>query len=316
VADKIALVYWPDTTGHAARSIPIAKEVESRGHDLIMAGGGFGSRFVEMNGFELQGFAEFEMLPDSKSKLGLIKHTLADTLPKALKRFRQLFGWLRREKPDKVVTDDMLCLICAFVLRIEVYRIENWTPQMFGFPLSSLYSLYDRLTLTFGDKIVLTSLWPWEEAREGVERSGPLAQEGSEQVDQYDVLLMPGSFGEEFGEIRSELEENGYKVKMVGADDWDTKASMTPQTKAAECTVCCGFSSIADSVVGGTHCIVYPHLFLQQGIARSIEERDLNGLEVAHTKDEVLKAAKRCVDSSCAQPDYENGAEEFVNAIE
>ena len=310
---KIALVYWPDTTGHAARSIPIAQEIEDRGHELIMAGGGFGEKFLNMNGFELEDMPEFEIFPDSGS---LVLHTLTDTVPQWIKRFAAMYSWLKEEEPDKVVTDDMLCLLAASIQGIEYYRIENWKPEMFSFPLSSLYRIYDRFTLTFGEKIILTSLWPEEEAEKGYERVGPLAQEGDGEVEPYDVLLMPGTFGEEFQEMREKLEAEGYSTEMVGADDWETEACMTPKTSAAKCTVCTGFSSIADSVVGSTHCIMYPHLFLQDGIARGIEQRDIKGLETVYSSEEALESVRNCLENSCNEPEYENGAEAFVDIVE
>jgi hypothetical protein len=103
---------------------------------------------------------------------------------------------------------------------------------------------------------------------------------------------------------------------MVGADDWETKASMTPYTGAAEVTLCCGFSSVADSVVGGAHCIFYPHLNLQHGIARGIEKRDLEGIETVSSREEALEALERCLEEGFEKPEYENGAPAFVDAIE
>lgn len=314
--DKIALVYWPDTTGHAARSVPLAKEIDRRGHDLILAGGGFGETFFEMNGFELKDTTDFEIFPESDSTFRLVTHTLTDTVPRMARRFSEFFSWFREEEPDTVVTDDMMCLLAASVLRIDYYRIENWQPSMFSFPISFLYTVYDKFTLLTGGEIVLTSLWPEEDAPKGYHRVGPLAQEGEGEVEEYDVLLMPGSFGEEFGEIREDLEQEGYDTEMVGADDWETKAVMTPHTEAASCVLCTGFSSIADATVGGTHCIVYPHLFLQRGLTRGIEERDLKGLEVVRSSDEARERIQNCLENKCETPEYENGVKEFVDIVE
>jgi hypothetical protein len=41
---------------------------------------------------------------------------------------------------------------------------------MFNFPVSTLWKIYNRITLTFGEKIILTSLWPWEDAENGFKR--------------------------------------------------------------------------------------------------------------------------------------------------
>ncbi|PSH00381.1 MAG: hypothetical protein BRC30_03820 [Nanohaloarchaea archaeon SW_7_46_7] len=124
------------------------------------------------------------------------------------------------------------------------------------------------------------------------------------------------TYGEEFQEMREKLEAEGYSTEMVGADDWETEACMTPKTSAAKCTVCTGFSSIADSVVGSTHCIMYPHLFLQDGIARGIEQRDIRGLETVYSSEEALESIRNCLENSCDEPEYENGAEAFVDIVE
>ncbi len=311
--EKIAVVYWCDTTGHAARSIPIATELEKRGYDVEMAGGGFGEVFANLNGFELPDLTDLTVAPDGGGSLVL--HTLRHTIPRGVKRLKDLFGWLDEEDPDKVVTDDILCVFACAVTGRKFYRIENWNPKMYSFPLKQLYGFYDWFTLRYGEKIVMTSLWPEEDAPEGRARAGPLAQVGDEEVEPYDVLLMPGSWENEFDDIRKRLEDQGYDTKMVGADDWETKAAMTPQTSAASVVLCSGFSSIADSVVGGTHTVVWPNLFLQKGIARGIEDRDIEGIETVWSYDEAVEALERCLESPGETPDFESGAPEFVDHV-
>ena len=90
---------------------------------------------------------------------------------------------------------------------------------------------------------------------------------------------------------------------------------MTPYTEKADVVICTGFSSIADTVVAGTKCIVFPFLPFQKAIANEIDERNLQGLYGAYIPDEVVETALECVEEEGNNPEYENGAEEFVDEV-
>ena len=312
---KVAFVYWCDGTGHAARSIPVLKELESRDVEFSVAGGGPGKKFVELNGFDHPGLTEVAF--KGSNAVEIVRNIIFDIVPSCTKRFIDIYKWLGEEDPDKIVTDDALAGLAAALNRVEIYRIDHLTPELFDWKIGLPFRLYNFLSLNLGEGIIVTSLWKDEEDPEGYKRVGPLAQEGEtdDEIDEYDVLLSPGTHGEDFDLIKKKLESKGMSVRVVGDDNWETKPSMTPYTEKADVVICTGFSSIADTVVAGTHCIVYPFLPFQKGIAKGIEERNLKGLQVVRSVEESVEAAEKCVKTSCDTPEYENGAEEFVDEL-
>ncbi len=313
MVEKAAIVYWCDGAGHAARTVPVARELESRGVEVSVAGGGQGKPFVEMNGYEHPDLTTVAV--KGNTPLSFLKHTLFDLVPSSVRRLREVNRWLKEEDPDLLVTDDVFAGLAAAAQGVEFYRIDHLTPGMLDLRWDILLRLYDRTSLVFCEKIIVSTLWKEEEAPDGFELVGPLAQEGDEEVDEYDVLLNPGTHGENFEEIRQRLEERGLEVKKVGSEDWEIKPSMTPHTEAAGCVVCTGYSSIADTVVGGTPCVVYPFLPFQKSLAEKAERNDTTGVKKADGVDEVVEAAERCCNGEVEDPEYENGAEEFVDIL-
>lgn len=314
MTEKVAIVYWCDGAGHAARAIPVAREFEARGVEVAVAGGGQGKKFVELNGFDHPDLTTVAV--KGSTPISFLKHTLFDLVPNSVRRMRELHRWLKAEDPDVLVTDDVFAGLSAAAQGIDFYRIDHLTTDLFGPVWGTPLKLYNEVSLQFGEGIIVTSLWPDEPAPEGITRVGPLAQEGDAdgEVDEYDVLLNPGTHGENFAEIRERLESKGYDVRTVGDDDWETKPTMTPYTAAADVVICTGFSSIADTVVAGTPCVIYPFLPFQQAIADRAERADIEGVSRATTVAEVVERAEHYCDST-ERPSYENGAPAFVDAV-
>ncbi len=314
MTDKVAIVYWCDGAGHAARAIPVAKEFASRGIEVAMAGGGQGKPFVEMNGFDHPDLTTVAVKGDGP--VDFLQHTALDLVPSAVRRTRELSAWLDAEDPDVLVTDDLFAALCAARKGIDFYRIDHLTTDLFGPVWGTPLAVYNEVSLRFAEGIVVTSLWPDEPAPEGITRVGPLAQEGDpdDAVEPYDVLLSPGTHGEDFDAIRERLEADGLDVRTVGDDDWETKPTMTPYTAAADVVICTGFSSIADTVVAGTPCVIYPFLPFQKAIANGAAERGIEGVARADSVGEAVTQAKR-LRALSERPDYENGAPAFVDAV-
>ena len=310
----VGIVYWCDGAGHAARAIPVAKEFEARGCDVAMAGGGQGKRFVELNGFKHPDLTTVAVKGDSP--LDFLRHTLFDLLPNSVRRYREINQWLDETEPDILVTDDLFAGIAAARRGIEFYRIDHLTPGLLGPVWGPPQWFYHAVSLQFAEEIIVTSLWPDDPDPDGITRVGPLAQEGDadDEVDSYDVLLNPGTHGEDFDEIRSRLTDAGYDVRTVGDDDWETKPTMTPYTAAADVVVCTGFSSIADTVVAGTPCVIFPFLPFQKALADRADDKDIEGVSKADSVDVVIEQVEHYC-ASDEQPRYENGAEAFVDAV-
>ena len=312
MSEKVAIVYWCDGAGHAARSIPVAKEFEARGCEVAIGGGGQGEPFVDMNGFDQPDLTKVAV--KGSTPLSFLRHTLFDLIPSAGRRYRELDDWLAAEDPDVLVTDDIFAAIVAIRQGIPFYRIDDLTTELFGPVWGTPLSIYNRLSLRFGEGIVVSSLWADQPDPPGITRVGPLAQEGDGEVAPYDVLLNPGTHGENFAAIREALEANGYDVRTVGDDEWETKPAMTPYTAAADVVVCTGYSSIADTVVAGTPCVIYPFLPFQKALADRAEELDIKGVSKATSVTEVLDQVEGYCRSEEA-PDYDNGAPAFVDAV-
>ncbi|EGQ43415.1 MAG: hypothetical protein J07AB43_14060 [Candidatus Nanosalina sp. J07AB43] len=313
---KVCLIHWCTGTGHAARMIPVAKELESRNVQVSVAGGGFGSKFLEMNGFQEPGFEE---VPDvaKYSKIELLPKLVTQFIPSALKRTVQSYDWIKQEDPDEIVTDDIFAMIACVASRRSFYRIDHLTPDILPFKWSIPQKLYNKVSMVFGENIIVTSVWPEKSKDNYIEFVGPLGQEGeSGEVEDYDMLVVPGSWGgNQFDEISRRLREKGYDIKVVGGENWETKASMTPHMAAADCVICTGYSSIADAAVAGTTCVVYPFIPFQKAIANEIDDRDIEGIRTADSVDKALSTAEKCVEADCSKPDFENGSKEFVDAV-
>jgi hypothetical protein len=251
--EKVGFVYWCDGAGHAARAIPVLKELESRGINISVAGGGPGSRFVELNGFDQPDLAHAAV--KGNKPLKFLKHTFGSLIPNLFKRTKEISKWMKEENPDKVITDDLFAMFVAIKQGKKVYRIDHLTPSMFGLKWRVPSKIYNKFSLIFGEQIIVTSLWKEESDPRGYTRVGPLAQEGEsdDNIDGYDVLINPGTHGEKFDLIKDKLEQEDLNVRTVGDDKWETKPSMTPYTEKADVVVCTGFSSIADTVVAEHH---------------------------------------------------------------
>jgi len=314
MSTKVAIVYWCDGAGHAARSIPVAKELEARGVDVAIGGGGQGEPFVDMNGFDQPDLTKVAV--KGSTPRAFLEHTLFDLIPSSVRRFRELYRWLDDEDPDVLVTDDIFAAFVAILQDIDFYRIDHLTTDLFdrrwGIPLE----IYNRTSLQFAEGILVTSLWADEPDPEGITRVDPLAQEGDpdDEVEPYDVLLNPGTHGEDFDEIRRRLERMGYDVRTVGDDEWETKPAMTPYTAAADVVVCTGFSSIADTVVAGTPCVIHPFLPFQKALAERADTLDIEGVSQATSVEAVIDAVSYYCNAD-EQPSFENGAPEFVDVV-
>jgi len=314
MCEKVAIVYWCDGAGHAARAIPLAKEFESRGIDVSIAGGGPGGKFVDCNGFDQPEFTTVSV--KGSTPLAFARHTLFDLVPSSVRRFREVSEWLKDESPDVLVTDDIFAGVAAAYQGIDFYRIDHLTTDLFGPMWGTPLKLYNEIALQFAEGIIVTSLWADDPDPPGITRVGPLAQEGETDnaVDPYDVLLNPGTHGENFNVIRARLETEGYDVRTVGDDDWETKPTMTPYTAAADVVICTGFSSIADTVVAGTPCVIYPFLPFQKAIGQRVDEKRIEGVSTATAVEDVVDQAIGYCEGD-ETPDYDNGAPAFVDAI-
>ena len=313
---KVAIIYWCQGAGHATRSISVAREFEDRGHEVMMDGGGPGQRFAEMNGYGMDEYSFEEVPVINKSITSVLWRGLTEVVPSAFRRLRSVLSFLKQEEPDVLITDCPVTIFAAALKGQKFYAVNHLRPKYFNLPGRPGAELLEKFTLLEGEKLFLTCLWRDEETEGDIVGVDPLAQEGDgESVEQYDVLLIPGTFGDKFEELGSMLAEHGLEVKIVGGDDWETKKSMTPYTEAADCVVCAGFSSIADAVVPGTPTVVFPKLHMQELLARQIDEKGVKGVETAYSVEEAYEQVQRVLDGKVPAPEFENGSSRVVDVV-
>lgn len=304
----IALAHGPEGAGNATRMLAIAEELGRVDVPFVLAGGGPGAGFLEMNGFEEYEPTTLDFIAKREAEDATLLHALAHAFPRVYRRFLDFFGWLRRENPRALLTDDPVAAIPAGLLGIPWYRLDHTTVSCYsrGFERFS-FRLFNGLSLRASQGFFLTSVFKeHQRTAENLIPVGPIAHEpaSAESVDPFDVLLIPGTYSEGFDELAHRLERDGFSVKTVGESDWDPVPAMFPYHQAADMVVCTGFSSIAEAVVAGTSCIVYPFIDCQQGIADQIADREVDGIEVVDSIASTLEAVHDPPDSTS----FENGA--------
>ncbi|MFC7176760.1 hypothetical protein ACFQL2_08630 [Halosegnis marinus] len=129
----VAVAYYPEGAGHATRMTAIAQALERRGAAVRLAGGGDGSRFVALNGYD-----EFEPTPVDyiDTYQGDAPHrVLTESLPATAARIRDYVGWLRRIDPDALVTDDMFAAMAAARVGTPLYVLKHDLPPLYDDPV-------------------------------------------------------------------------------------------------------------------------------------------------------------------------------------
>lgn len=309
--EKVAVTHWSEGAGHASRMLAIAYKLRDEDTDVLMAGGGPGAMFVNMNGFN-----EFEASTTGwtdKQQQSIIPASIG-SLPGALKRFWEMYRWLKKEDPDIVVTDDPFTVITGAITGQTVFTFEHSYPKMFDLWTDKAISFgYHKFAKTVSEEFFWTSLWESGEGDpDNVHRIDPVSHVADNSVDDsFDILIIPGTYSTGFERIKEQLEEKEFDVKMVGDQDWEPVKSMAPYAEEADLVICTGFSSIADAMVAGTPALVYPFISCQRGLAKLIEEKDVEGIQIVHSVDEAVKAAEE----PPKQPEFDNGADEVVEQL-
>lgn len=313
MASKIAVTHAPEGAGNAIRMLAVAKKLREKEHEVVMAGGGPGKMFVEMNGFD-------EYVPEvidfiSERENGSTARAVIDETPVFLKRFMDFYSWTSEQQPDIMVTDDPLAMLAAKMQGIEFVRIEHSRAGMMSRGLERYsHKIANYLSIKLGEKFYQTCLWPEEEAEKDIHRVNPLVVEPDEKEEtgSFDILVVPGTYSEGFDEITEELRDEGLEVKVVGGEGWEAVPAMLPFMEEADAVLCTGFSSLSEAAVAGTRCVLYPFIDAQEGVAREIEKRDIEGVKVVRSQSKALEELLK----DGPDPEYPNGADEIAEDIE
>lgn len=304
---KVAVAHYPEGAGHATRMLAVAKALEARGATVTLAGGGPGARFVERNGYEQFEPASVDFIGDYQG--GSLARVLTHSLPNSARRVYDYVNWLRRERPDALVTDDMFAAMATDFTDIPLYACTHNASSYYDAVIEQGFTwLLNHHQLHAAEAFLYPAVWPPDRGDPpGVMYVPPIALDlGGEDRPpaEMDVLLVPSAYSHGFETLADRLEAAGYDVTLVGGPDWECVPALLPHLRAADKVVCSGYSTVMEAAVAGTPCIIYPFTDEQHGVSRVVERRGLDGFQVEHSISHVVRAVGQSLDA----PAYENGA--------
>ncbi|WP_330632300.1 glycosyltransferase [Halocatena halophila] len=299
---QIAVVYYPEGAGHATRMLAVGRALEKRGATVSVAGGGPGTQFVRMNGYDPFIPTTVDFIDTRQLGMGGV---LTDSVPRAVQRIRDLVGWLRRVSPAALVTDDMFATIAANVAGVTTYHLSHNSPGLYSQYLeriaTSVLSLHHQYSAR-------SFFYPavWEPCRADPPRCtrvGPIALEGDTETPDIDVLVVPSVYSREMDRFIEPVREDGRSVLAVGGPDWEPVVSLFPYIEAANLVICSGYSTVMEAAVAGTPCVVRPFTDEQRGVAALLAETD--GFAVVDSPSAVSRAVARPPPA----PSFKNGTD-------
>ena len=308
MSSTVAVAHYPEGAGHATRMLAVATALEARGATVTLAGGGHGARFIERNGYEQFEPALVDFIGDYQG--GSLARVLAHSLPNSALRVRDYIGWLKREAPDALVTDDMFAAMAAGCLDVPLYVCTHNASSYYDAVIEQGFTwLLNRYQRHAAEVFLYPAIWPPDRGDPpGVTHVPPIALDSMEAGGQVpaetDVLLVPSAYSSGFDDLARALRAAGYDVTLVGGPNWECVPALLPHVRAADRVVCSGYSTVMEAAVAGTPCVMYPFTDEQHGVSRVIERTGIAGFQVEHSLAHVVRAVDQPLDS----PTYENGA--------
>ncbi|RJT00799.1 glycosyltransferase [Halococcus sp. IIIV-5B] len=334
----VAVAYYPEGAGHATRMLAVAAALEARGAQVTLAGGGPGARFVEHNDYDQFEPAGVDFIGDYQG--GSLLDVLVHSLPNSARRVADYVGWLRRESPDALITDDMFAAMASEFVDIPLYICSHNASSYYDAVIEQGFTwLLHRHQIHAAEAFLYPAIWPPDHGDPpGITHVPPIAldlssdgrvrsptgeptrvlADGSAAVpndagtpEPSEVLVVPSAYSTGFGELAERLREAGHDVTLVGGPDWECVPALLPYLRAADKVVCSGYSTVMEAAVAGTPCVVYPFTDEQHGVSRVIERTGLDGFQVEHSIRHVVRAVGQPLDA----PEYENGAARTAAAV-
>jgi hypothetical protein len=307
----VAVAHYPEGAGHATRMLAIANAIERRGGSVRMAGGGAGTEFVALNGYD-----EFE--PTTVDFIdtyqgGSVFHTASRSVPASMSRIVEYQAWLTATDPDALVTDDMFAAMAAARCDVPLYVLKHDMPGLYRDTVERAGAGFHTLfQLSTAREFFYPVVWPTSGIDpDGATRIPPVALNGDEAVeDPPDVVVVPSHYSS-LSRIAAHLRKQGYDVLDVADDEWDPVQSLLPYLRGADVVVCSGYSTIMDAAVAGTPCVIHPETDEQEAVADWLQQCEVEGFTVADQPIDVLDAVADPPDC----PDFENGAEFIARTV-
>lgn len=307
----VAVVHYPEGAGHATRMLAVADALEAAGADVSFAGGGAGTEFVALNGYDA-----FEPTPvdyiDSYQG-GSLWQVLTDSVPATTARVTEITGWLGDLDPDALVTDDMFAAMAAIRTETPLYVVKHDMPSLYDSRVERAgASFHTDIQRAAAERFFYPAVWPASGAApDDVTRVPPIALTGGAEPDDPAEIFVVPSYYSDLGRVADTLDALGYDVANVGGDDWEAVPSLLPHLRAADLVVCSGYSTVMDAAVAGTPCVVYPATDEQRAVADRLEAADIDGFAVADTRFDIVAA----VTSPPDPPSCPNGADRIAAAV-
>ncbi|MFB6207631.1 MAG: glycosyltransferase [Haloglomus sp.] len=310
-APTVAVAHYPEGAGHATRMLAVAEALSDRGAEVLMAGGGAGTEFVALNGYD-----EFEpTVVDyiDTVQAGSLRQVLTGSVPASANRVADYADWLRETAPDALVTDDMFAAMAALRVDVPLYVLKHDMPALYRNRLERAGAAFHTdFQVEAAREFFYPAVWPAAGlAPEGATRIPPVALGGAgRDREGADVVVVP-SYYSDLEQVTADLEQAGHDVIDVGSDAWEPVPSLLPYIRDADVVVCSGYSTVMDTAVAGTPCVVYPATEEQEAVADRLRDDAATGFVVAENPSDVLAAVADPPDS----PGHDNGAPHVAETV-
>lgn len=310
----VAVAHYPEGAGHATRMLAVAQAFEAEGAEVVLAGGGPGSRFIEHNGYEVFRAAPVDYIGDYQQ--GSVGRVVTQSLPYSGKRVFDLVRWLRREDPAALVTDDMFGAMAASMTGTPLYVLTHNAASYYDAAIEQVFTwLLNRYQLGSANSFLYPAVWPPDEGDPpGVSYIPPIALDPDDcppPDEEVGVLVVPSVYSTNFDVLAETLRTEGHQVTLVGDDGWEPVPALLPWIRAADVVVCSGYSTVMEAAVGGTPCVVYPFTDEQHGVTRVLERRGVQGFQVEHSVAHVVRAVRQPPEN----PEHDNGIDRVADHV-
>lgn len=299
---KVAVAHYCEGAGHATRMLAVVEELEAAGYDTTIAGGGPGTKFVEENGYSEYEPLAVDFIGDFQD--GTVVDVLRNSAPAVYERVKQYRAWFDREVPALLVTDDISAAIAAAIHGQRYVYVSHDPSGFYDHPVERAGAwVRNRIARQSAEQFLLPKVWEGSPTIRGADEIPPMAPAATGDEADVDVLVVPSAFSVDPDELADALEASGRGVTLVGGDDWEIQESLQPFIAGANLVICSGYSTVMESAVAGTPCVVFPETSEQHGVVDALASTD--GFYAAASIADV----EAILDDVESPAPHENGAE-------